>query len=92
MRASSETRTDQGMHSASFETATPIGDAASNPRSLFRYVFNDVEQCLTTALFTARACIVQPTISEARGEEFLTSGGATPPSLFTECVSGLECV
>ena len=24
-------------------------------RSLFRYVFNDVEQCLTTALFTARA-------------------------------------
>ena len=26
-----------------------------NCRSLFRYVFNDVEQCLTTALFTARA-------------------------------------
>ena len=24
-------------------------------RSLFRYVFNDVEQCLTTALFTACA-------------------------------------
>ena len=24
-------------------------------RSLFRYVFNDVEQCSTTALFTARA-------------------------------------
>ena len=24
-------------------------------RSLDRYVFNDIEQCLTTALFTARA-------------------------------------
>ena len=24
-------------------------------RSLFRYVFDDVKQCLTTALFTARA-------------------------------------
>ena len=29
--------------------------AAAPGRSLFRYVFNDVEQCLTTALFTARA-------------------------------------
>ena len=34
------------------------GGAHAHPgrsRSLFRYVFNDVEQCLTTALFTARA-------------------------------------
>ena len=34
-------------------------------RSLFRYVFDDVEQCLTTALFTARA----------------DGGSATPPPL-----------
>ena len=31
------------------------GIAPPTKRSLFRYVFNDVEQCLTTALFTARA-------------------------------------
>ena len=30
MRASSETRAVHSMHGASFETATPIGDAASN--------------------------------------------------------------
>ena len=33
---------------------TWVGLFASK-RSLFRYVFNDVEQCLTTALFTACA-------------------------------------
>ena len=31
------------------------GVADKRQRSLFRYVFNDVEQCSTTALFTARA-------------------------------------
>ena len=29
--------------------------SANSTRSLFRYVFDDVKQCLTTALFTARA-------------------------------------
>ena len=35
------------------EDETPVVIPSS--RSLFRYVFDDVEQCLTTALFTARA-------------------------------------
>ena len=50
---------------ADSDVAVAVGVLAREPRevhelraggrSLIRYVFNDVEQCLTTALFTARA-------------------------------------
>ena len=45
------------VHACQAFLRQPLGQTEGRlcVRSLFRYVFNDVEQCLTTALFTARA-------------------------------------